>query len=140
MQPGVSIHGLGDLTIGRTNRIALADRYEKAPDLEQALKLAWESSPNAFLDTWKSPVLIIHGDDDRNVEFSQSTDIYKRLVEKGVPTEALVIVDDTHHWMKYENVMKVNQATAEFLHQAFKTNAAENDIDSPDQAQLFIFQ
>lgn len=112
---GVSIHGLGDMTIGRRNRNASADRYEKVPDLEEAQKVAWESSPNAFIATWKSPVLIIHGDDDRNVQFSQSTDIYKRLVEKGVPTETLVIVDDTHHWMKYENVMKVNQATAEFF-------------------------
>ena len=122
---GVSIHGLGDLTIGRSNRIALVDRYEKAPDLEQALKLFWESSPNAYLDTWKSPVLIIHGDDDRNVEFSQSTDIYKRLVERGIPTEALVIVDDTHHWMKHENVMKVNQATAEFFIRHLKPDAKE---------------
>jgi len=112
---GVSIHGLGDLTIGRSNRSTLTERYEKVPDLEQARKTAWESSPNAFLDTWKSPVLIIHGDDDRNVQFSQSTDIYKRLVERGIPTESLVIVDDTHHWMKYENLMKVNQATAEFF-------------------------
>jgi dipeptidyl aminopeptidase/acylaminoacyl peptidase len=120
---GVSIHGLGDLTIGRTNRIALADRYEKAPDLAEALKLAWESSPNAHLDNWKSPVLLIHGDDDRNVEFSQSTDLYKRLEERGIPVESIVIVDDTHHWMKYENVMKVNQATAEFFIRHLKPKA-----------------
>jgi dipeptidyl aminopeptidase/acylaminoacyl peptidase len=59
--------------------------------------------------------LLIHGDDDRNVPFSQSTDLNKRLEERGIPVETLVIVDDTHHWMKYENVMKVNQATADFF-------------------------
>ena len=112
---GVSIHGLGDRTIDRTSEIVLPDRYEKAPDAEKAVKVAWESSPVAYLDTWTSPVLLIHGDDDRNVPFNQSTDLNKRLEERGIPVETLVIVDDTHHWMKYENVMKVNQATADFF-------------------------
>jgi len=40
---------------------------------------------------WKSPVLLIHGDDDRNVRFSQSTDLVRRLAAAGVPFETLVI-------------------------------------------------
>jgi dipeptidyl aminopeptidase/acylaminoacyl peptidase len=60
-------------------------------------------------------VLIIHGDDDRNVRFSQSTDLVKRLEAKGVPLKTLVIVDDTHHWMKHSNAKKVGQATADFF-------------------------
>ncbi|MET3114452.1 dipeptidyl aminopeptidase/acylaminoacyl peptidase [Pedobacter sp. CG_S7] len=112
---GVSIHSLGDLTAGKNNSITLTDRYEKAPDAEEAAKVAWESSPAADIATWKSPVLLIHGDDDRNVQFSQSTDLNKRLEENGTPVETLVIVDDTHHWMKYENVMKVNHATVDFF-------------------------
>ncbi|WP_316811735.1 S9 family peptidase [Pedobacter heparinus] len=112
---GVSIHGIGDRTVGRVNNILLPDRYEKAPDAEKAAKIAWQSSPVAYLNTWTSPVMLIHGDDDRNVQFSQSTDLNKRLIEKGVDVTSLVIVDDTHHWMKYENVMKVNQAVANFF-------------------------
>lgn len=110
---GVSIHGIGDRTIGRMTD--MPNRYEKAPDVEKAAKTAWESSPVAYLDTWKSLVLIIHGDDDRNVQFSQSTDLNKRLLEKGIEVESIVIVDDTHHWMKYENLMRVNQAVADFF-------------------------
>ncbi|MBN8850828.1 MAG: prolyl oligopeptidase family serine peptidase [Sphingobacteriales bacterium] len=49
------------------------------------------------MDTWKSPVLVIQGDDDRNVCFSQSVDLVRQLESKGVPCETLVIVDDTHH-------------------------------------------
>lgn len=112
---GVSIHSIGDRTIGRSTGIAMPDRYEKAPDAEQALEVAWKSSPVAYMDGWKSPVLLVHGDDDRNVPFNQSTDLYRRLEEKGVPVESLVIPDDTHHWMKYENLMKVNQATVDFF-------------------------
>ena len=112
---GVSIHSMGDLTAGENNSITLTDRYEKAPDAEKAAKVAWESSPAADMATWKSPVLLIHGDDDRNVQFSQSTDLNKRLEENSIPVESLVIVDDTHHWMKYENVMKVNHAMVDFF-------------------------
>lgn len=110
---GVSIHGMGDLSSDNDRRTP--ERYEKAPDAELALKTIWNSSPVAYIGTWTSPVMLIHGDDDRNVQFSQSTDMNRRLLEKGVDVSTLVIVDDTHHWMKYENVMKVNQAVADFF-------------------------
>ncbi|ACU04550.1 S9 family peptidase [Pedobacter heparinus] len=110
---GVSIHSMGDLTLDNDRR--MPERFEKAPDAELALKTIWESSPVAHIGGWTSPVMLIHGDDDRNVHFSQSTDLNKRLLEKGIEVSSLVIVDDTHHWMKYENVMKVNQAVADFF-------------------------
>jgi predicted esterase len=31
------------------------------------------------MNTWKSPVFLIHGDDDRNVRFSQTVDLAERL-------------------------------------------------------------
>jgi hypothetical protein len=35
---------------------------------------------------------------------------------KGNPYfEYLVIPDDSHHWLKYSNIIKVNNAAAEFL-------------------------
>jgi dipeptidyl aminopeptidase/acylaminoacyl peptidase len=112
---GVDIHGVHDFTIERTRNQVSPDRFERAPDADLASKTAWASSPASHTKTWTSPVLIIHGDDDRNVRFSQSTDLVKRLEAKGVPIETLVIVDDTHHWMKHSNAEKVGQATADFF-------------------------
>jgi len=65
---GVDIHGVHDRTVNETRAVLLPDRYEKAPDAEYALRVAWESSPVSWIDTWTSPVLIIHADDDRNVD------------------------------------------------------------------------
>jgi dipeptidyl aminopeptidase/acylaminoacyl peptidase len=111
---GVDIHGVHDFTAeGRGP--ARNDRYEKAPDTELAKKVAWQSSPVAYVNTWKSPVLIIHADDDRNVPFNQSTDLVRRLEAQSVPFETMVIVDDTHHWMKHSNAVKLGNATANFL-------------------------
>jgi dipeptidyl aminopeptidase/acylaminoacyl peptidase len=108
---GVDIHGVHELS----SRLEMPDGFEKAPDFEKAQRTAWYSSPLAYLDTWTSPVLFIHGDDDRNVQVSQTTDLIRRFEEKKMPFEYLIIPDDSHHWMKFSNLVKVNEATAEFL-------------------------
>lgn len=112
---GVDIHGVHDRTVERVRNLVLPDKYERAPDAGRALQIAWESSPVSSVDTWTSPVLIIHGDDDRNVRFSQSTDLVARLEKKGVPMETMVVVDDTHHFMMHANSVKVNKAVASFF-------------------------
>lgn len=112
---GVDIHGVHDRTIHRTASYFYPDRYEQAPDAHLFKEIAWKSSPVSSLERWTSPVLIIHADDDRNVAFSQSTDLVQRLRKNGVPMETLVIVDDTHHFMLFANQLKVNRATADFL-------------------------
>jgi dipeptidyl aminopeptidase/acylaminoacyl peptidase len=65
--------------------------------------------------TWTSPVLVIHGDDDRNVRFNQSTDLVRRLEALGVPHETLVIPEDTHHFLRFANALRVYGAAVEFL-------------------------
>src|SRR5881296_1283775 len=90
-------------------------RYEQAPDVAAALDTAWRSSPVSSIATWRSPVLLIHGDDDRNVRFAQSTDLVRRLTAARVPFETLVIPDDTHHFLRYANIVTVDKAAAEFL-------------------------
>ena len=112
---GVDIHGVHDWTAERVRGLLTRDRYEQAPDAAQALDVAWESSPVASMATWRSPVLVIHGDDDRNVRFAQSTDLVRRLRDFGVPHETLVIVGDTHHMMRHANAVEVDRATVEFL-------------------------
>lgn len=108
---GVDIHGVHELS----SRLEMPDGFEKAPDFEKAQRTAFYSSPLAYLDTWRSPVLFIHGDDDRNVQVSQTTDLVRRFEDRKMPFESLIIPDDTHHWMKYGNLVKVNQATVDFL-------------------------
>ena len=108
---GVDIHGVHDLD----GRYDLPEGYEVAPDYEKALETAWTSSPIADLDTWKSPVLFIHSDDDRNVNISQTTDLIRRFEELKKPYESILIPGDTHHWMKWENMIRVSKETATFL-------------------------
>jgi dipeptidyl aminopeptidase/acylaminoacyl peptidase len=107
---GVDFHGVHDWP---------ADNWEGkniSPDL---VKLAHESSPVTAVKTWKSPVLFIHGDDDRNVMFSQTVDLVARLRAQGVSTEELVFPDDVHDFLLYRNWLKAYQATSDFFDRQF---------------------
>lgn len=122
---GVDIHGVHNWTAERAAAL-LENRYEKSPDAQRALDIAWQSSPIASIETWKSPVLLIHGDDDRNVRFNQTTDLVRRLDKAGVKFQELVIPDDTHHFMRHANMLKVNNATVRFFELHFgKPGASE---------------
>ncbi len=119
---GVDIHGVHDWTTERSRGLMNRDRYEEAPDLALALKTAWTSSPVSSMKTWKSPVLLIHGDDDRNVRFSQTVDVARRLSALNVPFEQMIIPDDTHHFLKHANWIKVDSATAAFFERKLEVN------------------
>jgi len=112
---GVDVHGVHDWTAERARGMMDRTRYEQPEDIEQALETAWESSPVSSMATWSSPVLVIHGDDDRNVRFNQSTDLVRRLIERGIEHETLLIPEDTHHFMRFANVVRVYEAAAAFL-------------------------
>jgi dipeptidyl aminopeptidase/acylaminoacyl peptidase len=115
---GVDIHGVHNWTAERAQSL-LENRYEKPADTQTALDVAWQSSPVSSIATWKSQVLLIHGDDDRNVRFSQTTDLVRRLEKAGVPFEELVIPDDTHHFLRHANSVKVDAAVAAFFERVF---------------------
>ena len=90
---GVDLMGVHDMSrtlsegFNPTSSLAMQiGRYEKG-DLDQAMKVAFESSPVADVAHWKSPVLLIQGDDDRNVQFQQTVDLAARLRAHHVPYE-----------------------------------------------------
>ena len=115
---GVDIHGVHDWT-GERAAPLLVPRYEKPADLQRALDVAWKSSPVSSVATWKSPVLLMHGDDDRNVRFSQSVGLALRLEKKGIAFEEFIIPDDTHHMMRHANWVAVDSATATYFTRKF---------------------
>lgn len=113
---GVDVHGVHDFTSGDGRRFGMgAWQREVPPDRERAIDIAWQSSPVAWVHTWRSPVLLIHGDDDRNVRVTETVDLVQRLRAAGVPFEEILIPDDTHHFMRHANQARVNAAIAEFF-------------------------
>jgi dipeptidyl aminopeptidase/acylaminoacyl peptidase len=91
-----------------------------APDAKEAQKLAFDSSPVASIGTWKSPVLLIHGDDDRNVPFSQSTDLAAKLKKKGVDVEELIFPDEIHGFLMWKSWVKAYTAAEQYFDKKLK--------------------
>jgi dipeptidyl aminopeptidase/acylaminoacyl peptidase len=58
--------------------------------------VSFTSSAVSQIDRWTSPVLLVHGDDDRNVAFSQTVGLVQLLRARNVPHELIVFPDDVH--------------------------------------------
>ena len=121
---GVDLHGVHDWSrlMDELAGRKVESRYEQG-DREEATKVAWESSPDASVDHWKSPVLLIQGDDDRNVPFQQTVDLARRLRMHDVPFEELVIPNEIHGFLRSATWLRADEATAEFLTRTFKVPA-----------------
>jgi dipeptidyl aminopeptidase/acylaminoacyl peptidase len=111
---GVDLHGVHDWSHLRDYIPKPEVRYEQG-DRDAAIKMAWTSSPDASIDQWKSPVLLIQGDDDRNVEFQQTVDLARRLESRHLPFEELVLPNEIHGFLRHASWLTVDNATAEFL-------------------------
>ncbi len=108
---GVDVHGVHDWNVVIKN---FAPTYDPEKDRDVARR-AFESSPMASVKTWRSPVLLVHGDDDRNVPFSESVTLADALRKQGVAFEQLVFPDEVHDLLRYATWLRTYTATADFL-------------------------
>jgi dipeptidyl aminopeptidase/acylaminoacyl peptidase len=106
---GVDFHGVHNWNVGI--RTFIPD-YAPTPEEE---RLAFESSPMSSLDTWRSPVLLIHGDDDRNVSFSETVDLAEELRKRKVDVEILVLPDEIHGFLRHASWLQAYHAAADFF-------------------------
>jgi dipeptidyl aminopeptidase/acylaminoacyl peptidase len=103
---GVDLHGVHDWP---------TDNWDGKNISPELTKLAHESSPVTSVDTWKSPALFIHGDDDRNVYFAQTVDLVARLRERNVHIEQLIFPDEIHDFLLHRSWLKAYHAASDFF-------------------------
>ncbi|HXW55820.1 MAG TPA: prolyl oligopeptidase family serine peptidase [Candidatus Cybelea sp.] len=108
---GVDMHGVHDWNIELRNWDPAYDPAARA----EAARVAYESSPIASVRTWRSPVLLIQGDDDRNVPFSQMGELANALREQGVSYQELVFPDEIHDFLMHKTWLAAYAAAAEFF-------------------------
>ena len=112
---GVDLHGVHDwhhwtlATIRNNEPLYALDT--PAPVLSSALA----ASPIGSLASWRSPVLLVHGDDDHNVAFSESVRLAEGLRTHGVEYQELVLPDEIHSFLRHASWLRVYTATAAFL-------------------------
>ena len=108
--------------------------FEPDNDLDtnkQAAQLAWDSSPLSAVKTWRSPVLLIQGDDDRNVQFSQTVLLANALSAQGVEHETLIFPDEIHSFMMYKSWLAAYTAEADFFRRHLLNGASAKTPAAP---------
>ena len=108
---GVDLHGVHDWNLEMTN---WRPDYNPA-DNPEAARIAWESSPLASVKTWRSPVLLIQGDDDRNVQFSNTVRLAAALRAQGTPFEEHVFPDEIHGFLLHRSWVTAYRLGADFF-------------------------
>ena len=108
---GVDLHGVHDWP---------TDNWDGKNIPVELTRLAHESSPVTAVNTWRSPVLFIHGDDDRNVYFTQTVDLVARLRQRGVYLEQLVFPDDVHDFLLHRHWLEAYCAGSDFFERQMK--------------------
>ena len=77
--------------------------------------VSFQSSAIGAIEKWKSPVLLVHGDDDRNVAFQQTTGLVQLLRARDVPFELIVFPDDVHDSLLHSRWVYTFRRMEEFL-------------------------
>lgn len=108
---GVDVHGVHDWNVTIRNFVPSYDPALR-PD---AARSAFEASPMYDLSRWQDPVLLVHGDDDRNVPFAESVTLAEELRLRGVHVETLVFPDEVHSFLLWESWVTMFERAAAFL-------------------------
>ncbi len=106
---GVDFHGVHDWSKLRSFDAASGEA-----------RTAFESSPMASVKTWRSPVLLIHGDDDRNVPFTETIRLVEALRERKVHFEQLIFPDEIHDFLTHGHWLQAYRASADFFARKLK--------------------
>ena len=92
--------------------------------------LTYTSSAISAVETWTSPVLLMHGDDDRNVPFQQTVGLVQALRAQDVPFELIVFPDDVHDSLVYDRWLHAFGATEEFFDRVMlRGEAIEGEVN-----------
>ena len=106
---GVDFHGVHDWNL-----------QSATPAEPDVARLAFESSPLASVKTWRSPVLLIQGDDDRNVPFASTVKMAAALRAQGVEFEEHIFPDEIHGFLLHRSWLTAYTLTADFFNRHFK--------------------
>jgi dipeptidyl aminopeptidase/acylaminoacyl peptidase len=120
---GVDLHGVHDWSTLRDYFGAtLGGNPAEQNEQREAERIAFDSSPIASVNTWRSPVLLIHGDDDRNVSFSQTVVLADALRQRHVEFEELIFPNEIHDFLMQQHWVRAYKAAADFFARKLRGN------------------
>lgn len=69
----------------------------------QVAQRSYSFSPHNFVDQWDTPILVIHGENDFRIPYTQGMAAYNSAIMKGIPAQYLHYHDENHWILKPQN-------------------------------------
>lgn len=67
------------------------------------IKDVYENSPHKFVQNWDTPILVIHGEQDFRVVYTQGMTAFNAAILRDVPAEFLFFPDENHWVLQPQN-------------------------------------
>lgn len=66
---------------------------------------SYANSPHKFVDKWDTPIMIIHGQNDFRVPYTQSMEAFNAAQLQGIPSRFLYFPEETHFVVQPQNAI-----------------------------------
>ncbi|HNX50852.1 MAG TPA: S9 family peptidase, partial [Thermoanaerobaculaceae bacterium] len=77
-------------------------------------------NPIDYVKNWKTPMLVVHGQKDFRIPYTQGLSTFTALQRKGVPSKLLVFPDENHWVLKPANSIQWHETVLAWLDQWVK--------------------
>jgi dipeptidyl aminopeptidase/acylaminoacyl peptidase len=95
----------------------------RGPEPDSVIALGRQSSPICCVANIRGPLLLVHGDDDRNVGFSETVNFVQLLRKENKPFELLVFPDEVHGFLRYASWRTLYATASDFFDRALMRKA-----------------
>jgi len=72
-------------------------------------------NPVNHVTNWKTPMLVVHGEKDYRIPYTQSLMAFTALQEQGIPSKLLVFPDENHWILKAQNSIQWHRTVFDWL-------------------------
>ncbi|MCF8373610.1 MAG: S9 family peptidase [Bacteroidales bacterium] len=81
---------------------------------------SYANSPHKYIEKWDTPILIIHGEQDFRITYTQGMSAFNAAVLRGVPAKFLYFPEENHWVLKPQNSILWQRTFKDWLDQWLK--------------------
>lgn len=90
---------------GSTEELWFPDKDLGGPYWESPRPAGYQFSPHLNVDKWDTPIMIITGEHDYRIPYTQSLEAFTAAQLRGIPSRLLIFHDETHYVTRPQNAV-----------------------------------
>ena len=73
------------------------------PYWDKTNKKTYDNSPHKFVDKWDTPIMVVHGEKDYRITYTQGMSAFNAAQLRGIPSKFLYFPEENHWVLKPQN-------------------------------------